>query len=407
MTAISERLIREVPPDIISRISGLPLKDLTPPSTARELSFLEGVMQEISPAYLAAQRAAVQAAEIYLISHDATAIGEEFRRKGLPTPEGFAVLTAGFNPPKDAIEIGTYGQGAFEGFPSPEIKGHPGKAYASIFGGKPVMYLKGRAHPTEWSGETYGNMIVAHPLRVVQEMARRQRARNGINPPVLLSYLTGVAEGHAMNAGALGIILDDSEGTNLSHPGFGSVSLMDEYVGAHFQPKMGRASDPDLARLLKQTANRSGVRVYPVGVYGTPGATEYQSFSESAAGEVIFERARSRGLGEYAEETLGAGSADDLSLLFDMGITSELATLRQTHPGEENMRFLAVGLATDVVGGLQSLSVDHDEVVRRAFETTDRNTDLVEEFFKDAMGASGHRTGHRTDHSIQAKLARL
>lgn len=397
MTPTSKELIRTVPAPIVQKLTGIEISDL---HAYREIT------SQLSPVYLAEHRLVTQAAEITLISGDADGIEKLFKKKNLAMPSAYAIFTAGYELPENAILLGKYGEGAFEGFPSPAIQGHAGEVYAVQDEDKTIMILKGRAHPNEWTGETYGNMIVAHPLRVVQELIRRQRANEGVNPPVVLTYLTGVAEGYAMKPGDLGVIIDDAEGTNIVHPEHGAIELLEQYVGPHFQPKMGRASDAELAKTLQTVGGEQGVEIFPATAYGTPGTTEFQSWLEAAWGVLMFEQAKRMGLGAYARSIFGMNGELKLSPLFDMGILFELATLRQTFFGEADIRKIAVGLATDGVGGPQSLTINHGEVVANALATGKRNSGLIMDLLHRAIHEA-KPVFDRTDHSIKAKLAKL
>ena len=153
---------------------------------------LELVMHNLSPMLLTRERIIAQCAEAMMIKEDADELQKQLHEKKLPLPSAYGLFTAGFDVPKTANRLGTAGQGIFENFPAPEASGHEGGIYAVDIGeGKIALIMKGRAHPTEWVGERFAPMILAHPLRVVKEMIRRQRT-NGVNPPVFLTYLSGV-----------------------------------------------------------------------------------------------------------------------------------------------------------------------------------------------------------------------
>lgn len=374
-----------------------------------EIGGVEAVAPELSPLFLQGERLIAQAAEISLIAADATAIEGIFQEKELPLPSAYAIFTAGFPVPREASLLGEYGKGPFEGFARPAIKGHAGEVYAMRLGDRTAMILSGRAHPTEWSNERFGSMIVAHPLRVVQELIRRQRARDGINPPVVLTYLTGVAADYPMKPGGLAVILDDMELANVLHPGHGPIELLDEWIGDHFQPKMGRASDPELAKIFLEVARGKNIGLYPVAACGTPGATEFQSMLEYALIEKAFQDAKRMGLDEIAKEIFGPADSSLLSPLFCMGITFELATLRQIHrdKGEADFRVLALGLATDVVGGTQSRTIDHGTVVKEALSTGERNLALMTQFLERAFQDPSFLQADQVDHSISYRLDQL
>ena len=113
-------------------------------------------------------------------------------------------------------------------------------------------------------------------------MQRRQRADQGIDPPIILTYVTGVVVGHKMKPGDAGIIVSDSEQTNVMHPGFGPVALLDQYLGPHFEPKLGRSATVALAQKFTALARDRNIPLFPVSVCGTPGTPEFQNDEEVA-----------------------------------------------------------------------------------------------------------------------------
>lgn len=319
-------------------------------------------------------RERMQMEEVMSVMKEVDAIENLHKKLGIPLPKVYNLYTAGFNKPDEAVIIGVYGDKTFKKFPKPDIYGHDG----TVSNDGELLFLNGRAHPNERAGDEYAAMVVAHPLQVLKELARRQRAQ--VDPLFILTYLTGVREGHPMKPGDLGLIIDDAELTNIVHPGHGPRSVLDQYFGAHFQPKAGRNKEE--AKTFADFAKEYGYKnIFPVAGVGTPGTTEYQSYFEIGLIDVAFEKAKEN-LGILAEGIFGEKGKEKLSLLFGMGITSELATLRQTFPGEDDFRVLAFGLATDLVGGAQSLVINHNEVVAAAFANGEKHRDMLLKYGK-------------------------
>ncbi len=327
-------------------------------------------------AAMAEKRQNRQMREVAAITQGADAIETHYSRLGIPLPNTVHLFTAGFNSPEGAQIIGACGDEVFAGFPPPDIYGHAGTI--SALGDK--TFMNGRAHPNEWTGYEDGPMIVARPLQTWKEIARRQRAR-GFDPLFVLTYLVGVREDSSLKPGDVGLIIDDTELSNTVHPGHGPRGILDTYTGSHFQPKAGRASNLELAKRYSQFALDNGYgNMYPAAACGTPGTTEYQSFLEVGLLDAALEKARAGNLGIVAKQVFGDAGPEKLSLLYDMGITAELATMRQTFEGEEDFKVLALGLATDAVGGEQSLVVDHNAVVGAAFAAGAAHRDMLLRF---------------------------
>lgn len=314
-----------------------------------------------------------QMIEVASVMHGADAIEAQYAHLGLPLPSIINVFTAGFNKPDNAVQVGVCGDETFIDFPQPDILGHAG----TISAVEDTTYINGRAHPNEWVGHEDAAMIVAHPLQVWKEIARRQRTK-GIDPLFVFTYLVGTREGHALKPGDVGLILDDMELTNVVHPGHGPRGILDEYFGPHFQPKAGRSSHLNIAKQYADFARENGyVNIFPAAVCGTPGTTEYQSSLEVGLLDQAFAQ-QTANLGETAAQVFG--TPDNLSLLYGMGVTAELATMRQTFEGEPDFKVLALGLATDSVGGSQSLVIDHPSVVAAAFRAGEEHKKKLLQF---------------------------
>jgi len=348
---------------------------------------------------LSEQRRQKQLQEVASVTREADAIEHFYFSQNLLLPKVINIFTAGFDKPEKAVQIGTYGDDVFTGFPPPDIEGHAGTV--SVVDGE-ITILNGRAHPNEWAGCEDAPLIVSHPLQVWKEIARRQRTYHGIDPLFVLTYLVGVREGHILRPGDVGLIIDDTELTNVVHPGHGPRSIADAFFGSHFQPKAGRSSNLEIAKMYADFAKKNKYNnLYPAAVCGTPGTTEYQGYLEVGLLDGAFNEAQNRALGKMAQETFGEEAANSLSLLFGMGVTAELATMRQTFPDEPDFRVLALGLATDSVGGDQSLTIDHGAVVNAAFAAGKNHSDKLLQF---EHGFNAQVSKPFQDFSIKSKI---
>lgn len=348
--------------------------------------------------YIIRQRYKEQQRELSLIRRDADAIEKYFNKRNTPLPVMYNLCTIGFDPPKEAEFVGHYGKGMFYNFAPAEIKGHDGTV--SYHDG--MLFFNGRAHPNEWAGNEKGPMIVSHQLNVIKELIRRQRATEGIDPLVILTYVTGVREGHPLQPGDLGLILDDTELTNIIHPGHGARAVLDEAQGSHFQAKAGRSSNKNVAKQYIEYARQAGYdRLFPAVAIGTPGTTEYQSYFEVGLLDDGFDRVKAGNLMGLVEDVFGTTGPERLSMLFDMGITSELATMRQKHKGEKEFNYISFGLGTDLVGGAQSEEIDHDEVFAKAIKEGAYHRDHLMNF---ARRFEARLNQKLPDYSIQGNL---
>lgn len=353
------------------------------------------------------ERQIVQTLEVMSITAAADAIEMLLQEKGLSSPAIYSILTAGMDVPAGATLLGRYGEQdtAFASFPKTDIYGHAGEVFAlETEPGQTMLILKGRAHPYEWDKDPYGDMVVAHPLQVLKEMARRSRAASGLDPVFILTYLTGVRDGLTMVPGDLGVIFDDSPFDTGSHPGHGPRAILDKFAGERFQPKDGRASTMDVARLFIDFARGQNIALFPAAAVGTPGATEYQSSMEATLFDQAFAAALAEG--NFGRAVREVANDEQAALLFCMGVTEELATMRQTHGGERGFKVLALGLATDAVGGAQSTEINHQEVVEAAFARGEMYRNLIVDFINSQEFA--HLIAAENplaDHSIKKKLA--
>ncbi len=314
--------------------------------------------------YQIRERTKMQKEELKSIVRDADAIENYFKKKNLPLPLLYNLCTIGLTPPEGTEKIGDYGKGVFYGFAPAEVKGHEG----TVSYDDGMLFFNGRSHPNEWAGNEMGPMIVSHQLNVIKELIRRQRAKDGVDPLVVLTYDVGVREGHPMPTGDLALILDDIELTNVVNAGHGPRKDLNEKIAPHFQPKAGRASNLDVAKAFFEYAKRAGYkRVFPAVTFGTPGTTEFESYQEVGLSDFIFDATVKLDiLKDDVNSVFGEEGMKRLSMAYDMGITAELATMRQKFYEEKEFNFIAFGLATDPVGGQESKSIDHDKVHDRA-----------------------------------------
>jgi hypothetical protein len=309
----------------------------------------------------------IQRLEEYSIMRDADAIEKVLGNHNLPPPKAFVYLTAGLNNPAPAYQIGVLGDKTFRGFMPTDAKGYAGAVTVD----RDKLYFIGRSHPTEIMDKPYASMIEAHPIQVLKELARRQRANkeNPTDPLFVFTYLTGVREGHPMQVGDMGLILDDTEMVNVAHPGQGRRAILDGSTGIHFEAKSGRSVHLEEAKKVVQFSREMGHQLFPAAVWGTPGAPEFQSRIEVGMLDAAYKEARAAGrLDVLAEKIFGEEGPENLSALFDMGITAELAGMRLLKTDEPEFKRIAFALATDPVGGVFSDEVSHDEVTRMAAE---------------------------------------
>lgn len=364
--------------------------------------------REISPLILAEKRANIQALEIMNISQDADALLGEFKHKHLPPPSAFGVFTTGHVAGENAIKIGELGKGLFQNYAGPETKGHKGEVYMIPFGNNHYMLgFFGRAHPNEYFGNEYGPIIVAHQLRVVKELIRIERAELGIDPPIFMSYLAGASEGHFLQKGQAGIILSDTEFSNIIHPGHGPVAILDEYIGNHFQSKYIPTSDLELSKFFIDKSSKEGLVVKPVAAAGTFGTPEFQNPEEYDMWKFWVERSRSGQTGEWAKELFLNGN-EELTAAFDMGITFEQAVLRQRFlPYEVPVKKIAVILTSDIVGETGSTKVSHIGNVAEAEETAPKFQNALFSALKKYVESKNFFLRNYPNYSIRAKLVNL
>lgn len=323
----------------------------------------------------------VQLSELYLIRQTADRIETLLNSKGYKLPSVYMLNTAGIRYPFKSELLGHYQTDPpFELFPATDTAGHPGEvAIAKIDDQNSILSFTGRAHPYEWLKHPYGNMIAARPLRVVKELMRRQRER-GKNPILIDTFLAGVYEGHPLEKGDLAIIVDDSELGNNTHPGLGQRALLDEWLGSRFQPKMERSGSRELMQGFYRTARGLGFNSAPAVAVGTPGDPEFENYFELALALNTFDRAKSLGLDTYIKKTFEDPQAvEDTALIFGMGISADLAVVREAFPGETDFPFLALALISDKVGQ-ESIHTTHNSNVSAARSYQDQNTALLKQF---------------------------
>lgn len=303
----------------------------------------------------------MQELEKYSIVRDADAIENILAQHNLPPRKAFVYLTNGFQNPPFAYQIGTLGDATFRGFAATDAQGYSGAVTVD----QDNMYFLGRQHPTELVDQPYASMVEAHPIQVLKDLARRQRAneKDPQDPLFVFTYLTGVREGHSMQVGDMGLILDDTEMVQVAHPGMGRRAILDASTGIHFQAKSGRSVHLEEAKNLHDFSRQMEHPLFPVAVWGTPGAPEFQSRMEVGMFDAAYKEARAAGrLDVLAEKIFGEEGPKKLSALFDMGITAELAGMRLLLPDEAEFRRVALGIATDPVGGVYSDEVSHEQI---------------------------------------------
>ncbi|OIO13334.1 hypothetical protein COV53_02380 [Candidatus Gottesmanbacteria bacterium CG11_big_fil_rev_8_21_14_0_20_37_11] len=142
------------------------------------------------------------------------------------------------------------------------------------------------------------------------------------------------------------------------HPGFGAVGLLEKYLGSHFQAKMGRSTDIHLAKMLVEQAKKTNTPLFSASIVGTPGMPEFETAEEYVIWQRTVEETRGMFTGEIANQVFGAGEAERVVPMHVMGVSAELANLRQKFDDENEFRFVPLCLASDSVGS-GSFKVDH------------------------------------------------
>ncbi len=380
MAAQSHKEVEQPSPAFISAIAG-PNPDVHPGEAAFAFA-----RKELDAVLMREQDDAAQIVELNLIRKTADDIEAEFTEKGLDLPNIFILYSAGVDVPDDIVEKYMYGTGPIEQLPKADIAGHLGIAGAiQLDTQHTAMVFNGRAHPFSGVGQRYAEMIYARPLNVIKELMRRQRER-GIQSAVITTYLTGVDELSPLGKGDLGIVVDHTEfggGRSALSAGAGPRNFLDKFIGERFQPKVGRASHVDLAKVLTDQAKSMGIRVGAAAAIGTPGTTSYQSVFDRAISLAGFDRLKER-FDSLAEKIFGEGAI--ASLFFDMSLSFEVDVLKQTvvrtntetqvQYAEEDFPTLFVVVPTDTVGA-ESDVVDHNEVVKEARRQGKRNGELI------------------------------
>lgn len=325
---------------------------------------VERVYSQVHAPEVQGKRLATQIVEAVKVRDEVDTIEAYTISLGFPLPRYSFNCTAGFYAPSGAILAGEYQDSIFSGFVKPDIYGHPGTVHIlPLKSGETSWLWGGRPHNNEWGSYHYGSIMLAHNERVKKELARRQRAR-GIELIHISTSLTGADEKNGIKSGDVTILVDDSELTNVAHPGHGPYGWLEGILGEKFQPKAGRTSNQELVRIFAAMARERGINVHAgIGV-GTAGASEYQSLFEVGLTRAGFDNAKAM---ELTQQVLG-GNFLPIGLIYDMGITAEEAVWRQVLPGEPYFFGLNLVLATDKVGGAQSLTIKHGIVVKQAID---------------------------------------
>lgn len=371
---------------------------------------VQRVVQDLTPSVITKERLIGQSAELQLINLDATLLKMSLESKGLSKmPTGYAILTSGFEPPPQSIPIGKFSEGVFVGFPRPDAVGHEGGVHAIPINeeGDYILAMTGRPHPTEWIGERFAHMITSHPLRVMKEMARRHRVEYGKDPFFFLTYLSGASENYGMVPGDAAIALSDNEYANVVHPGFGPVALLEQYLGPHFQAKMGRSSDVYLAQKFAQKAKERNVPLFAGSIVGTPGVPEFETDEENIIWSRTVDEARNKYTGKIARQVFGEKGEGKLVPIHVMGVSAELANMRQKFKNEPEFRKVVLCLATDPVGA-GSVDTDHDTNWNTAMREAPKYMDLILEVSREAAASPYYDESLRIENfSLKNKLASL
>jgi hypothetical protein len=339
--------------------------------------------------------------DVAAIAYGADVIEDEFRARGQDLPHVYNLFTLGYDSPETAVLLGHFGDRTFGLFPPTDALGHAGTVSFVDNG----MFLNGRAHPNEYVGDELGPMKISYPLQVLKELARRQRARDGIDPLFILTYVVGTREGSLIKPGHVCLGIDDMELTNVIQTGFGPRAILDMFVGAKFKPKADRTSHIATAKEFAQFAQQIGYdTLFPGLVMGTPGNPEYQSWGEVGLADSAFLNALPN-LQASAREIFGR----DLPIgqLFGMGPTAELGNMRETFdetetdPDEPDFRVLSFFLATDPVGGPMSRTINHRKVFAQAIKDGKPHRDRLLQFERQYNAQTNQQF---KDYSIQGKL---
>ena len=322
------------------------------------------------------ERRARQGAEAVNVCLAADEMIGELKKTGRSLPTVINVLTGGFEPDNQSQEIGQLGQGAFSRFLKPDMAGHGGKIYITDLAvGKTSLNIMGRVHPYELSNEHNGNMLFARNFRILQEYARRLRADEHKDVCFLPTYLTGVDVFSNLKIGDIALVVDEMELANDVAPGLGPHGVNDVLFGMRWQPKAGRALDVKLGRIFFGIANEQRTpfsMVRPAISVGNPSRPEFEGLLEVGlirAGNL--ETVSMDLLRKIVEPIFGGEGMQHLAQFYDMGISAELAVLRQVQfldkdNIEPDFPVLPIILTTDLVGDANSLTVNHLEVLAAA-----------------------------------------
>ncbi len=387
MAAISEQSRIEQPSlDFIAAVAGSDAR-LHPGEDAFAFA-----RNELDAQRIREQDDAAQIVELNIIRKTADDIESEFAEKKLHLPNVFILYSAGVDVPDDIVEKYVYGTGPIEQLPKADIAGHLGVAGAiKLDTHHTAMVFNGRAHPFSGVGLRYAEMIYARPLNVIKELMRRQRER-GIQSAVITTYLTGVDEFSPLGKGDMGIVVDHTElagGRSALSAGAGPRNFLDKFLGERFQPKTGRASNIELAKLFIDHANALDTHVGAAAAVGTPGTTSYQSIFDRGIALAGFERLRDR-FNAMAETIFGKNAVAslfyDMSLSFEVDVLKQMVVRTNTETDDEYVEddfpTLFVVVPTDIVGA-ESEKVDHAAVVREARRHGEKNGNIVRRFAAD------------------------
>ncbi|MDZ4229206.1 MAG: hypothetical protein U1C50_03035, partial [Patescibacteria group bacterium] len=359
---------------------------------------------DLSATVLTRERALSQAIEILSISLEADAIETDLTQRKIRFPSVFSIFTAGLKPPTESSqELAKYGVYPYQGFFPAGIPGHECKiSITNLTGDITMMNFMGRSiHVYESNDLKQAPIVAAHGLRLIKELARRQRSR-GIDPAIILTFLTGADfEVGNINIGEIAVLMDDTELNNTNHSAAGAHDLLDKYDGNRFIGKAGNAGDPEIAKQFKEILGRRLFPIHWAMTVGTAGAPEFQSVFERVWAKIVFENAlETELLREIIQPVFGQVWERFATLLYNMSITPELAVFRQLKKDEPRFRVLPLGLITDLVGNKDSLTIDHGVVYSSAVEKGQKYMPSIIEL------ATKSITPFKTqkDFSIQAQL---
>lgn len=216
-------------------------------------------------------------------------------------------------------------------FPISSVAGHAGRLVVGVLDGAPVVAMQGRVHMYEG----YGPQQVAFPARVLCAL--------GIDSLVVTNAAGGIRAD--LEPGDLMMITDH---VNLS----GANPLVghnDEKLGPRF-PDMSTAYDPELCKLLRQTAKKLEVAIKE-GVYVWLSGPSYETPAE-------IRMLRTMGI-----DAVGMSTVPEVIVAGHMGV-----------------RVAGVSCITNFAAGIGQKPLSHEEVGETAERVRDRFSKLLASF---------------------------